>query len=151
VIKRILVVLAVLALIATLRPVYLVGVYLGLWQPLSRPAGVPPVARYAETLKTAAWFECSTDQIKDVNSCQAWDRNGKLVAFGNYRLDGENRAATSAELRPSMVEEYPDHPNLAWIYLFDSHNSIMGKTLVPVSNTGRPLQRFEVRLGGDSR
>jgi hypothetical protein len=151
VIKRIVIVVGAVALIAALHPIYITGIAFGVWQPLSRPVGVSAKARYVETLKSAGWFECSVDRLKDVNVCRAWDRDGKLVAFGNYRLDGENRAATLIELRPSTVESYPDHPNLAWIYLFDAHNTIMGRTLVPVNEAGQPLQRFEVRLGTDTR
>ena len=132
---------AAVALVVVSVPVYLAGVSFGLWQPLSRPVGVSAGARYLETLKNAGWFDCSVDQIKDVNVCRAWDRDGKLMAFGNYRLDGENRAARAVELRFERVESYPDHPSLAWIYLSD------GRTLVPVNDTGQPLQRFEVRLG----
>ena len=139
------------ALIASLRPSYVIGVSLGFWQPLTRPIGISKRARYVETLKSAAWFDCSVERVKDVNICQAWDTAGNLIAFGNYRLDGENRAATSLELRPSEVHVYPGHPNLAWIYLYGDRESIFGRTLVPVNEAGQPLQRFEVRIGNDSR
>jgi hypothetical protein len=36
-----------------------------------------------------------------------WDIEGSLIAFGNYGLDGKNRAATALELRPSAVHAYP--------------------------------------------
>ena len=68
----------------------------------------------------------------------------QLIAFGSYRLEGKNRAATARELRPSEVQVYPGHPNLAWIYLFDDHRTIMGKTLIPVDEAGKPLERFGV-------
>ena len=148
-IKRIVFIFGGLVFIASLRPVYLIGVSLGFWQPLTRPTSVPKRARYVDTFKSAAWFDCSIDRTKDVNICRAWDTNGNLVAFGNYRLDGENRAATALELRPSQVHLYPGHPNLAWIYLFGDHREIVGKTLVPVNDAGKPLERFEVRIGND--
>ncbi len=65
--------------------------------------------------------------------------HGNLIASGNYRLDGENRAADGSELRPSEVETYPGHPNLTDIYLFGDHGLIRGKLLVPVNDAGSPL------------
>jgi hypothetical protein len=78
-------------------------------------------------------------------TCRAWDPSGRLIAFGNYRLDGEGRAASTRELRPSGVYSYPDRPDLAWIYLYTGKGGDFGKTLVPVGTDGRPLERFEVR------
>jgi hypothetical protein len=147
VIKRIVLAIGVVVLTASLRPVYTIGVSLGLWQPLTRPSDVSAQARYVDTFKDAAWFDCSIERSKDVNICRAWDAYGSLIAFGNYRLDGENRAATVPELRPSQVHRYPGHPNLAWIYLFGDHGSVVGRTLVPVNEAGKPLERFEVRIG----
>jgi hypothetical protein len=149
VIKRIVLVFGGLALVASLRPAYLIGVTFGFWQPLTRPSGVSARARYVDTFKSAAWFACSVERTKDVNICRAWDTDGNLIAFGNYRLDRENRAATALELRPSEVHLYPGHPNLAWIYLWGAHGSIVGRTLVPVNDAGQPLERFEVRIGND--
>lgn len=143
--KRITLVITAVGVVIATCPVYLTGVALGLWQPLSRPIGVSARARYVETLRSAGWFDCSVDRIKDADVCKVWDRDGRLVAFGHYRLDGENRAARAAELRFWYVEHYTGHPDLAWIYLSD-HG-----TLVPVNDTGQPLQRFEVRLGDSSR
>lgn len=148
-IKRIALFFCGVVLIASLRPAYLIGLSLGFWQPLTRPTSVPSRARYVDTFKGAAWFDCSTDRIKNVNICQAWDTDGNLIAFGNYRLDGENRAATALELRPSQVHLYPGHPNLAWIDLFGDHHNFEGKTLVPVNDAGKPLERFEVGIGND--
>jgi hypothetical protein len=143
--KRIVLVVCAVALIASLRPAYLLGVSIGPWQPLSRPNGVSTRARFVDTFKSAAWFDCSVERTKDVNICRAWDTNGRLIAFGNYRLDGEKRAASARELRPSEVQECPGHPNLAWIYLFGDHGTIRGRTLVPVNDAGQPLERFESR------
>lgn len=150
-IKRTVLVFCGVALIASLRPPYLVGVSIGFWQPLSRPYGVSARARYVDAFKSAAWFDCSVERTKGVNVCRAWDTGGNLIAFGNYRLEGENRAANARELRPSEVQECPGHPNLAWIYLFGDHGTIRGRTLVPVNDAGRPLERFEVRIGNESR
>ena len=150
-IKRIVLVFCGVALIASLRPAYLVGGNIGFWQPLSRPSGVSARARYVDTFKSAAWFDCSVERTKDVDICRAWDTNGELIAFGNYRLDGENRAARAPGLRPSQVHDYPGHPNLAWIYLFGDHGRVMGRTLVPVNDAGQPLEHFEVRIGNESR
>lgn len=126
------------------RPVYLIGVELGFWQPFSRPQGVSAGARYVPTLKSKTWFECSVDRLKDVDICRAWDGDGQLIAFGRYRLDEEKRSAKARELRPYYVQIYPGHPNLAWITLFD------GETLVPVNEEGEPLERFEVHIDGDN-
>jgi hypothetical protein len=117
--KRIAAVCAVVLYIAALWPAYLIGVLLGLWQPLTRPASVPWRAWYVSAFKTEAWFDCSVDRRRDVDTCKAWDDEGHLIAFGNYRLDGENRAATEFELRPSMV----------------------------IRDSCQPLERFEVSIG----
>ena len=100
------------------------------------------------TLKSAAWFDCLVDPARDVDLCRAWDGTGELVAYGRYRLDSENRAATEAELRPSCVLPYPGHPDLAWIYLF-KNRTIQGRLLVPVDAKGVRLERFDVRIGSN--
>jgi hypothetical protein len=143
VIKRFLAVLALVALILILRPAYQLGVGFGFWQPVTRPAGVSPRARYVAKLKTSGWFDCSVDRTKNIDVCRAWNDAGQLIAYGNFRLDGEQRAATVTELRPSSVQLYPGHPELAWIYLSDG-KSDFGKILVPVNDAGEPLERFEV-------
>ena len=137
-----------LLFLLSLRPAYFVGVDFGFWQPLTRPAGVSEHARFISTLKDQEWFDCSVDAMRDVNPCRAWDDKGNLIAFGNYRLEKENRAATAVELKPSVVHRYPGHPDLAWIYLFDEKSGF-GKTLVPVNEQGKPLERFEVRMGSE--
>jgi hypothetical protein len=149
-IKRILAMVAAIVLIVISRPVYQVGVELGFWQPFTRPPGVSPRARYVPTLKSSAWFDCAVDRTRDLDVCRAWDDEGRLIAYGNYRLDGKTRAATDKELRPSMVHLYPSHPELAWIYLF-GNSGTFSKTLVPVNDTGQPLERFEVHVenGGE--
>jgi hypothetical protein len=142
-IKRLLAVLAAVTLIPISWPVYRLGVGFGLWQPVTRPSGVSPRAHYVSGETTAAWFDCSVSRTKNVDVCRAWDDAGHLIAYGDFRLDGEKRAATATELRPSMVQPYPGHPELAWIYLSD-RKSDFSKTLVPVNDAGEPLERFEV-------
>ncbi len=150
-VRRILLILGCALIVALARPAYLVGVDLGFWQPLTRPAGVSARARYVAAFYFGAWFDCSIDSARDVDVCRAWDSKGKLIAFGDYRLDGENRAATALELRPSDVQPYPQHPNLAWIYLYGDHWNTRGRTLVPVNKDGQPLENFKVTIGGESR
>ena len=92
----------------------LIGISFNLWQPITRPAGVSSRARYVDAFKSAAWFDCSVNPVRDVDVCRAWDPDGRLIAFGSYRLDGKNRAATARELHPSRVQPYPGHPKLGW-------------------------------------
>lgn len=144
-IRRVLATLGIVVLIVVSRPVYQIGVGLGFWQPLTRPAGVSSRARYATTIKDSAWIDCSFDAGKDVDVCRAWDDAGHLIAYGRYRLDGERRAARPAELLPAAVAIYPGRPELAWIYLEEAGGT-PGKTLVPVNKAGEPLERFEVHV-----
>jgi hypothetical protein len=143
-IKRVLKVAAAAALIVIAFPAYQLGVALGLWQPLTHPLGVSPQARYVPSyFYGSLWFDCSLDRGRDVDVCRAWDDAGRLIAYGNYRLDGEKRAAATEELRPSGVSGGPPgRPDLCWISLSD------GKTLVPVNHAGDPLERFEVHSQG---
>jgi len=134
---------AVAVLAAISWPAYNLGVALDFWQPFSRPRGVSARARYFSTMKTAEWFDCSVDAVHDVDVCSAWDDSGRLIARGRYRLDGENRAAKGAELRPERVQLYPGRPDLAWIDLYGK-DPFPSKILVPVDQAGRPLERFEV-------
>lgn len=143
-IRRVVTVVAVVVLILVSRPIYQLGVGLGFWQPFRHPHGVSREARYVPTLKGSAWFDCSFDRAKDVDVCRAWDDAGHVIAYGSYRIDGEGRAATIKELRPSMVQGYPGRPELSWINLFGDKGNIFGKTLVPVNDAGDPLERFEV-------
>ena len=136
-------------LIAAARPAYLMGVAVGLWPPTTRPAAVSSRARYASVFEDQAWFDCSVDHSRDVDVCRAWDADGKLIAFGIYRLDGDNRAASESELRPSHVNR-SQRPDLAWIYL-SNRSGWYGRFLVPVNSAGQPLERFEVKVSGDQR
>jgi hypothetical protein len=144
-IRRILTVVGAVVLILISRPVYRLGVGLGFWQPFTRPPDVSSRARYVVTMEDSAWFDCSFDPGRDVDVCRAWDEAGHLIAHGNYRLDGERGAARPTELRPSEVAIYPGRPELAWIYLEGDHDT-RDKTLVPVNETGEPLERFDVHI-----
>jgi len=149
-VKRFLVVLAGVISLALVRPAYLAGVSLNLWQPFTRPAGVSKRAKYVDAFKRAAWFDCSVDAGRNVNACRAWDPDGNLIAFGNYRLEGQNRAATARELTPWEVHPYPGHPDLAWIYLA-GRNGGPRRTLAPVNDSGEPLEKFEVHISTGDR
>ena len=126
-------------------PIYTIGVAFNIWQPLTRPRGVSQLAHHVDAFKSAGWFECAVDLERNVNVCRAWDEDGRMIAFGDYRVDGENRAATEHELRPWNVHRGPNgNPNLAWIHLFGSKGG-SSLTLVPVNDAGQPLERFEIR------
>ena len=59
-----------------------------------------------------AYVRCSVDREHDVNKCSVWnDHNGALIESGNYRLRGENRAATESELHVS----FPDVGGLIYL------------------------------------
>ena len=69
----------------------------------------------------------------------------RLIASGDYRVDGQNRAATQNELRPRSIQPGPNgNPKLAWINLWGARNG-EGLTLVPINDAGEPLERFEVQ------
>ena len=133
-----------IVLLGSSYPAYVVGVAFNVWQPLTRPRDVPKRAHYVDAFKSAAWFDCAVDSRRNVNVCEAWDEKGRLIASGDYRLDGENRAARGVELRPWKIHRGPDaNPKLAWIDLFGS-KSASSLTLVPINSAGQPLERFEV-------
>jgi len=75
-VKRIALVIAGVVFLALIRPVYIIGVGFNLWQPFTRPAGVPSQARYVDAFKNAAWFDCSVNPVRDVDVCRAWDTDG---------------------------------------------------------------------------
>lgn len=133
--KWISVVSAGVILIVVVRPVYILGAVLGLWQPLTRPASVSLAARYVSRIEDGIWFDCVVDTKRNVNVCKAWDDKGHLIADGDFRLKGENRAATQAELRPSAVMSGDGHAYM--IYLFGNQGA-HSKVLIPVRTyTGR--------------
>ena len=83
--------------------VYPVGVTLGFWQPLRRPAGVSQSARFVSLIKTASWLDCSIDSVRNVNVCKVWDEKGNLRISGDFQYEDQHRAATKKELYPSMA------------------------------------------------
>jgi hypothetical protein len=135
--------LAVLT-IATLVAAYFAGIELNFWPPLNRPPEVSRHARHFSNVKGSTWFDCRVDTARDVDLCAAWDESGRVIAYGAYRIDGANRAATAAELRPLRCNVHR-LPQLSWIYLEGE------KVLVPVNRDGIPLERFDVRVPGDNR
>jgi len=120
-------------------PMYRIGCWIGLWQPIVRPSAVSYRAKYYPTMTNEFWIECGIDFRRNVNPCRAWDAGGHLVASGNYRLDRENRAANVFELWPARVLPSYGYPEHTWIYLYNN------RTLVPVDRAGEPLEKFEVR------
>jgi hypothetical protein len=110
------------------RPVFLAGVELGFWQPITRPSGVSSRALYVSGFKSSGWFDCSVDRAKNVDACHAWDEYGRLTAYGDFRLDAERRAATAVELRPSKVQLYPGHPELGG-FICPTGEAIAAKSL----------------------
>lgn len=122
------------ALVWFLSPV-LTRVWLG-WP---RPPGVSKSAQYAVRVEVGWWFDCSLDTTQDVNVCAAWDEDGHLLASGRYRIEGQNRAATKAELVPSDVNVYAGRPDLSWIYLYGRGGNF-SLTLIPVDSDRNPME-----------
>jgi hypothetical protein len=121
----------VLLLIVCAPTMYDMGVAFGLWQPLHRPHGVPRTARYVSTLTTETWFDCRVDLARDVDVCRAWGPDGALLANGDYRIDGEDRAARQSELKPSMVNGRGGMGYMIYLFGKDGFDS---KILVPVDS-----------------
>jgi len=127
---------------------YEVGLADGWWNPLIRPAGVSAKAHYVYIFpKSATWFDCRVDEKRGVDVCTAWDEHGRLLVSGDFRLWGEGRAATRAELQPSITEA-DESGRCDIIYLFGPNRLIGGKELVRV---GSKLERehFSVEIDGD--
>jgi len=123
-------------ILLVVRMTYTIGVGLDLWQPWTRPAGVPRSAHYVSTSKDSAWFDCWVDAPRNVDVCRAWDEEGRHIASGDFRLEDENRAATASELRPSEVKIDGDG-RAYMIYLYGPYNQIQGRILLPVINGRR--------------
>jgi len=128
-VRRILLVTSLLALAVAAWLVYVFGVAFGLWQPLTRPRSVSASARYVSSIEDGTWFDCSVDSKRNVDFCKAWDFEGHLIADGDFRLEGQDRAATNAELRPSFVISSGGHAYM--IYLYGKAGS-QSAVLVPV-------------------
>lgn len=129
-IRRAILIAVILVLLAAAWPAYNFGIALGFWQPITRPKGVPRSARYVSLLEDGTWFDCSVDARRDLDVCKAWTQDGKLIADGEFRLEGEGRAASKSELRPSRV--LTTNGRAYMIYLFGDHGAF-SKVLVPVS------------------
>lgn len=116
--------------ITLLAVVYKLGVVMNWWNPMHRPDKVSATARHVFLWESEAWLDCSIDYTLDVNPCKAWDGNGRLIAEGAFRLEGENRAANSSELHPSTTGPTGRDGLSRVIYLFGPNGRIEGKRLV---------------------
>jgi hypothetical protein len=81
---------------------YRLGFIFSAWQPI-RPHGISAAAVYVSTVEDGYWFDCRVDNAQNVDVCRVWDYWGKVMADGRFQLECEERAATSAELRPSTI------------------------------------------------
>jgi hypothetical protein len=140
--QRVMAVVTGVALATLAWPAYILGVVLGLWQPLQRPSGVSLSARYVSWIEDGTWFDCVADSRRNVDVCKAWDSNGRVLADGDYRLECQGRAAVGNELRPSSVSSSGGHGHA--IYLFGQEGA-RTRTLVPVTNE-RQAPCPEVRI-----
>src|SRR5260370_6286920 len=76
---------------------------------------------------------------RNVDVCKAWDVDGRLVASGDFRLEGENRAATKRELHPSTTRSTEHTSGLqAHFYLLCPLLLIKEKKLIRVGPTPTP-------------
>jgi len=141
--------LAILALVVSTLGwcAYEIGLADGWWNPLIRPAGVPAGAHYVLIFpKSATWFDCRVDEKRDIDVCTAWDGDGRLLVSGDFRLKDEGRAATRAELQPSIVEgDASGHFDT--IHLFGPNRSTFGKELVRVGSRAE-REHFSVDVDG---
>jgi len=137
-----------IALIALARPIYVFGVVFGIWQPITRPPGVSLVARYVSWLEDGTWFDCAVDSRRNVDTCKAWDSDGRLLAAGDFRLECQGRAATKAELHPSSVSS--SGGRVYAIYLFGKDGA-RSRTLLPItSEQQNPCPQATVTYGPSS-
>jgi len=111
---------------------YHLGILFSAWQPIFRPHGVSAEAVYVSTVEDGAWFDCRVDGAQNVDVCRAWDYEGKLLIEGRFRLECEGRAATVAELRPTVVDGRGSE-----IYLFGKDGSFSRK-LVRIERAREP-------------
>jgi hypothetical protein len=129
---------------------YIFGLTLGWWSPLTRPASVSSEAVYVFIFgKSAAWFDCRVDEKRDLDVCSVWDEHGRLEVSGNFRLKDENHAARKAELRPSIVGPGDASGHSDVIYLFGPDGLIVGKELVRVGSRSE-RERFEVEIPSET-
>lgn len=113
---------------------YRFGIIMNWWSPVNRPATVSKEAHYVFVWESAAWFDCRVDEIRNVDVCRAWDNSGRLLAAGDFRIKGEDRAATKEELKPSAVGATNLNGLSDTIYLFGPKGLIEGKQLVRVGS-----------------
>lgn len=136
------------ALIALARPIYIFGVVFGIWQPMTRPTGVSSTARYVSWIEDGTWFDCAVDSKRNVNTCKAWDSDGRLLADGDFRLECQGRAATKAELRPSAVSSSGGHGYAIYLY---GDKGARSRTLVPVTTeVQNPCPKVTITYPGES-
>src|SRR5882672_4171905 len=102
-VKRLLLITIGLLLVVAAWPAYNFGVVLGFWPPLTRPRPVTASAHYVSMIEEGTWFDCSVDSKRNVDTCKAWAPDGRLIASGDFRLEGEDRAATRIELKPTLA------------------------------------------------
>jgi len=84
-------------------------------------------------IETGAWFDCSVDSERNVDVCKAWDPDGCLMANGDFRLEGEDRAATTLELKPILLR---NGGGRAYIHL-NGTDGAFSKTLVQINDRHR--------------
>ena len=114
---------------------YWFGIMSGWWNPITRPMSVSRTANLVVCgFESAEWFDCRYDRARDVDVCKAWDTSGKLLADGDFRLKGENRAALPEELHPSGIGGMTATGLTDTIYLYDPHGAWIVKELVLVSS-----------------
>ncbi len=133
-VKRVFVIAAGFVVLGGAVPLYHAGIVFGLWQPLRRPPGVSPSAQYVSLVEEGTWFDCSVDSARNVDVCKAWNSDGQLIADGDFRLEGENRAATKSELHPTHVARGDGH---VWMIYLNGKEGTFSKTLVPVTDSSR--------------
>jgi hypothetical protein len=132
-VRRIFVIAAGLLIVAVAVPVYHAGVVFNFWQPLRRPQGVSPSAHYVSLVEEGTWFKCYVDSKRSVDVCKAWDADGRLIADGDFRLEGENRFATKSELRPTHVARGDGQ---VWMIYLNGKEGAFSKALVPATASG---------------
>ena len=103
--KRIIGAVAAVLAAAAFYVVYDMGVWMGEWEPLLHPSGVPSTAHFYSTIeeKQGLWFDCSVDVKRQVNPCRVWEENGRLLVNGDFRIEDGNRMATASELKPTRA------------------------------------------------
>jgi hypothetical protein len=68
--------------------------------PTHRPNAVPANAVWAGGPDGGSYFLCTVDQARNVNPCTVWnEETGEVMANGDFWVSGQDRAATSDELK----------------------------------------------------